>query len=179
MLRSYKQVVFLSLVSYGACVNAALVGINSVSFSGGDISGREGSDYYSDYWRSYYGRNIEWHDDTSDDESHGDSEHENDFPHGFKGVFGGRNKHKNEERHFHAHLSPGFPHNNFPFGKFPVYDFPREDFLDKFKNYPNPWIDTDIDVDTVSTVPIPAAVWLFGSGLISLLAVSRRRKERR
>jgi len=28
----------------------------------------------------------------------------------------------------------------------------------------------------VSVVPIPAAVWLFGSGLIGLLGVARRRK---
>lgn len=30
---------------------------------------------------------------------------------------------------------------------------------------------------TVSAVPVPAAVWLFGSGLLGLLGVARRRKE--
>jgi len=30
---------------------------------------------------------------------------------------------------------------------------------------------------TVSTVPVPAAVWLFGSGLMGLVGVSRRRKS--
>ena len=29
---------------------------------------------------------------------------------------------------------------------------------------------------TVSAVPVPAAVWLFGSGLISLIGIARRKK---
>lgn len=32
-------------------------------------------------------------------------------------------------------------------------------------------------VGTVSAVPVPAAVWLFGSGLLGLVGVSRRRKQ--
>jgi hypothetical protein len=34
-----------------------------------------------------------------------------------------------------------------------------------------------IDNVTVSAVPIPAAVWLFGSGLVGLVGVARRRKK--
>jgi len=29
---------------------------------------------------------------------------------------------------------------------------------------------------TISTVPVPAAAWLFGSGLIGLLGVARQKK---
>jgi hypothetical protein len=29
----------------------------------------------------------------------------------------------------------------------------------------------------VATVPVPAAVWLFGSGLIALVGMTRRRKH--
>ena len=32
------------------------------------------------------------------------------------------------------------------------------------------------DVDTLSSVPVPAAVWLFGSGLLGLIGVARRKK---
>ena len=31
-------------------------------------------------------------------------------------------------------------------------------------------------VGSASTVPVPAAVWLFGSGLVGLLGVARRKK---
>lgn len=34
-----------------------------------------------------------------------------------------------------------------------------------------------IDNVTVSTIPVPAAVWLFGSGLIGLIAVARRKTQ--
>ncbi len=34
----------------------------------------------------------------------------------------------------------------------------------------------DVDSFTVSAVPVPAAVWLFGSGLLGLLGVSRRKR---
>lgn len=31
-------------------------------------------------------------------------------------------------------------------------------------------------LDTVQVIPVPAAVWLFGSGLLGLIGVARRRK---
>ena len=31
-------------------------------------------------------------------------------------------------------------------------------------------------VDSVLTAPVPAAVWLFGSGLLGLIGISRRKK---
>jgi hypothetical protein len=47
-----------------------------------------------------------------------------------------------------------------------------------------PWIDfsvnfdfTSIHITSVSSVPVPAAAWLFGSGLLGLLGVSRTRKN--
>ena len=35
---------------------------------------------------------------------------------------------------------------------------------------------TSLTVTGVSAVPVPAAVWLFGSGMLGLLCVSRRKK---
>lgn len=32
-----------------------------------------------------------------------------------------------------------------------------------------------VDIETVSAVPVPAAVWLFGSGLMGLVGIARRR----
>ncbi|MDH5766502.1 MAG: VPLPA-CTERM sorting domain-containing protein [Gammaproteobacteria bacterium] len=40
---------------------------------------------------------------------------------------------------------------------------------DEFSNY-------QIDFEVISAVPVPAAVWLFGSGLISLAGFARRKK---
>ena len=37
-------------------------------------------------------------------------------------------------------------------------------------------IDGEITALSVSAVPIPAAVWLFGSGIIGLIGVARRKK---
>ncbi len=37
--------------------------------------------------------------------------------------------------------------------------------------------DNDFSVAAINAVPVPAAVWLFGSGLIGLVAIARRRKE--
>lgn len=46
-----------------------------------------------------------------------------------------------------------------------------------FSGY-NPNIDlTSMTVTSVSSVPIPAAVWLFGSGLLGLIGVGRRRQS--
>lgn len=46
-----------------------------------------------------------------------------------------------------------------------------------FKDF-SPNIDvTSMTVISVSTVPVPAAVWLFGSGLIGLFGFARRRKS--
>ncbi|MBI1194252.1 MAG: VPLPA-CTERM sorting domain-containing protein [Gammaproteobacteria bacterium] len=38
-------------------------------------------------------------------------------------------------------------------------------------------VDAGVGVSSVATVPVPAAVWLLGSGLIGLVAVGRRRQE--
>lgn len=41
---------------------------------------------------------------------------------------------------------------------------------------PNVWKLTSTGQLTYSAVPVPAAVWLFGSGLLGLVSVARRRK---
>jgi hypothetical protein len=38
---------------------------------------------------------------------------------------------------------------------------------------------TSLTVSSVSTVPLPAAAWLFGSGLLGLLAAGQRKRGRR
>ena len=38
------------------------------------------------------------------------------------------------------------------------------------------WAVHDGDVAALSSVPVPAAVWLFGSGLFGLLGFARRKK---
>ena len=35
---------------------------------------------------------------------------------------------------------------------------------------------TEVDVQIVSAIPVPAAVWLFGSGLLGLVGIARRKK---
>jgi hypothetical protein len=37
---------------------------------------------------------------------------------------------------------------------------------------------TSLEVTSVSAVPVPAAAWLFGSGLVGLIGIVRRRKQR-
>ena len=39
-----------------------------------------------------------------------------------------------------------------------------------------PYAAVDFTYDAVSNVPVPAAVWLFGSALIGLMGVARRKK---
>ena len=56
------------------------------------------------------------------------------------------------------------------FGAAPTYN--ADDSLASFRVSKNGWYDTS-DQDTV--VPVPAAAWLFASGLIGLIGVSRRR----
>ncbi len=41
------------------------------------------------------------------------------------------------------------------------------------KNYGYGWA---VHSGDVSTVPVPAAVWLFGSGLLGLIGVARRKR---
>ncbi len=44
---------------------------------------------------------------------------------------------------------------------------------------PDVWYlaDTEFTAIATSTVPVPAAVWLFGSGLFGLLGLARRKTE--
>jgi hypothetical protein len=61
-----------------------------------------------------------------------------------------------------------------------IFGFGEQNFTDKaFGN--NAWAVRSGDVGTavpsVSSVPIPAAVWLFGSGLAGLFGLARRRKK--
>jgi hypothetical protein len=39
-----------------------------------------------------------------------------------------------------------------------------------------PNLDSSIDNITLTTIPIPPALWLFGSGLLGLVGISRRKK---
>lgn len=41
----------------------------------------------------------------------------------------------------------------------------------------NTWVYDDIAFNTVNTVPLPAAVWLFGTGLLGLIGMARRKKS--
>ncbi|MDH5191410.1 MAG: VPLPA-CTERM sorting domain-containing protein [Gammaproteobacteria bacterium] len=105
--------------------------------------------------------------DLSDEssEDHEDGEHENNSSHGFKGMFG-RSGHDGV-----AHPNPNFPYDKFPFGEFPNRDFPGKHFPDKFDRHPSGWGEY-----ALTPVPVPAAIWLFGSGLIGLVAISRRKE---
>ena len=43
--------------------------------------------------------------------------------------------------------------------------------------YPYPYVSAELWIDNVSTVPIPGAVWLLGSGLIGLVGFRKKLKK--
>lgn len=51
-------------------------------------------------------------------------------------------------------------------------------FSDIFGDYYGDQVDFNPAAVTVSAVPVPAAVWLFGSGLIGLAGIAKRRSDR-
>lgn len=179
MHRGYKAIFFLALSSLGMNTNAASVPFGEYPNSrfpqdkfpmeGFPALERPDIGHATNYG---FGLSMQDTDDSDkSSEDHEDNEHENDFPHGFKDMFG-KSEHDGEERHSHAHLNPNFPHDKFPFDKFPKGDFPSDHYPDKFDNYPYPWGEYG-----VSSVPAPAAVWLFGSGLIGLVSIARRKSK--
>lgn len=59
------------------------------------------------------------------------------------------------------------------------YSFSSLDEILYYSGGPTPFGDlgmTSVNVSTVSAVPVPAAIWLFASGLLGLAGVSRRQK---
>jgi hypothetical protein len=55
------------------------------------------------------------------------------------------------------------------------FDNGQQGYTYQYNNYYRAWAVHDGDVG-VSIVPVPAAVWLFGSGLLGLLALARKRR---
>jgi len=53
------------------------------------------------------------------------------------------------------------------------YQLTLSSYADDTNYYNEKW---DFKLNTVSAVPVPAAVWLFGSGLLTLAGLSRRKK---
>ena len=85
---------------------------------------------------------------------------------------------------------PDFPEIQFTAGKLTVMDYMTwgvhhiEDFLIHFFLPSTNYVHTDNEDDEssygrvtrVAPVPLPAAVWLFGAGLLGLVGVARRKK---
>jgi len=46
-----------------------------------------------------------------------------------------------------------------------------------FRNDPTFWCFDDVTVNSASVVPVPGAIWLFGSGLAALVGIGRRRRK--
>ncbi len=88
------------------------------------------------------------------------------FP-GLPPMQGGPNTGADENGVVHDVINPYAGFLNVPNG----YDLSNLDFS-SYNLYPH-----GIATVTISTVPVPAAAWLMGSGLLGLVAVSRRRKS--
>ena len=159
MIRSYRKILFISLMGFSVGSAASSVPFgehHSASFSGASFKMSFDTDENDDFehWNnSGYRSGPTKHFKAELDMF--EEEHEEE--------------HEEESSHTHAHPNFHFPHGEFPFEDFPKHDFPGKHFPDKFKEYPYPWNDHD-----VSPVPVPAAVWLFGSGLIGLAGIARR-----
>ena len=78
-------------------------------------------------------------------------------------------------------LSPisGYTHLAEPLASVSVVLDPTFEFESDFELLIDPGagvINPDFDPDLVPAIPIPAAVWLFGSGLVTLIGVGRRKE---
>ena len=161
MLRGYKQIVFIGLFGLGINANSA-----SIPF---DINGRLADEtiFSSESDNGFWVQNNQWvisggriiqltHSLVL-------TEVQNEPSHGFV-QFTANHAH---EANPAAHPNPNFPDNIFPFEDFPLSTFPSEHYPDHFDELPYPW--------TQSPVPIPAAAWLFVSGLVGLYGMFRRK----
>lgn len=60
------------------------------------------------------------------------------------------------------------------YGSFDSQDYWFDGYDDNFNLVSGTWI----NFETAAVVPVPAAVWLFGSGLLGLVGVARRKQSR-
>ena len=79
-------------------------------------------------------------------------------------------------------LSDGFLQTGNPFFTGTLGNCSNGQFCDvsgvnPYNNRTNEWAFDVLNVATASVVPIPAAAWLFGSGLIGLIGVARRKRS--